>query len=98
MRIAEATILAQALTAGRGFSADGRRVHPEVADAITASVVRSLENPSLPLSLVGPPLSPRPGTFDSWTEADLVLMARLRRGVKATEDVGRVGRSPSAES
>ena len=98
VRIAEATTLAQALTAGQGFSADGRRVHPEVADAITASVVRSLDNPSLPLTLVGPPHSPRPGTFDYWTEADLVLMARLRRGVRTAADVARAGRSPSAGS
>jgi hypothetical protein len=86
VRIAEATTLAIALTAGHGFSPDGRGVHPELAAAISRSVIRSLENPSLPLSLAGPPLSPRPGTFDYWSEADLVLMAELRA-------LGRGGRS-----
>lgn len=78
LRIAEATTLAQALTGGQGFSPDGARVHPEVAAAITASVVRSLENPSWPLTVVGSPLSSHPGSFDYWSEADLAMMARLR--------------------
>jgi hypothetical protein len=78
VRIAEATTLAHALTGGHGFSPDGGLVNPDLAEAIARSVVRSLENPSLPLTLVGPPLSPRPGTFDYWSEADLAMMASLR--------------------
>jgi hypothetical protein len=78
VRIAEATSLALKLTAGGGFSVDVRRVDPELAAAITACVTRSLQNPSLPLSLAGSALSARPGTFATWTDQELDLMARLR--------------------
>jgi hypothetical protein len=78
VRISEAAGLARRLTLGGGFSPDGRRVHPQLAKVIIASVTRSLLNPSLPLTLVGPPLSPRPGSFATWTLHELSLMERLR--------------------
>ncbi len=77
-RTAEALSLARQLTRGAGFSTDGHRVHPDLAAAISSCVVRSLLNPSLPLALSGPPLSSRPGTFATWTDAELAVMTRFR--------------------
>jgi hypothetical protein len=43
-----------AFTGGRGLTDDRRHVHPDIAEVIRASVVRSLTNPALPLALDAP--------------------------------------------
>jgi hypothetical protein len=77
-RIQAAALLAWSFTGGSGFSDDRRHVHPDVAEVIRASVVRSMANAALPLALDAPSFSAVPGSFSDWSLAETAVLDRLR--------------------
>jgi hypothetical protein len=82
-RILAAALLAWSYTGGGGFSDDRRHVHPDVAEVIRASVVRSMTNPALPLALDAPVFSGAPGSFTDWSLAEAAVLDGLRGGASA---------------
>ena len=77
-RAAAAALLAWSFTGGRGFTDDRRHVHPDVAEVICTSVVRSLRNPALPLAPEAPPFSGLPGSFTDWSFGEAAVLDALR--------------------
>jgi hypothetical protein len=76
-RIQGAALLAWSFTGGRGLSDDRRLVHPEVAEVIRTSVVRSPNNVALPLALDAP-FSAGPGSFTDSTLPQTAVLVWLR--------------------
>ena len=76
-RIRAATLLAWSFTGGRGFTEDRRHVHPDLAEVIRASVVRSLTNAALPLAPDAPAFSGHPGSFTDWSLTETEVLDRL---------------------